>query len=282
MRIVSKSNLCINRPYINLKKLPLTTSLRVGTITDAGFKSTYIIDQKAQKLSTNPNYTIELSKGIEKITFSTDQLDNMLLTEVNFSSKGGKKSAKFKVYFVLDNIKYALPFNSFEDIYANCMSILEKELNGEDELIYIKNCFDALENDEISVDMNLNLERLQEFKDKVDYKRNVDYFVINNVPNATSKYDINNASDKISISDSLKVLRYSYSTRLYSIVTTPNVQLRESDIICDLKDSKFPSISIYTNYGLGKLLDVKNNVIPNANLIALFANILDLGLLVLN
>lgn len=282
MRIISKSNLCTNRPYINLKKLSLTTSLRVGTITETGFKSTYIIDQKTQKLSTNENYTIELSKGIEKITFSTDSLDNMLLVEVNFSSKGGKKSAKFKVYFVLDNIKYALPLNSFEDIYANCMSILEKELNGKEELSYIKECFDSLENEEISVDLNLNLERLQEFKDKVDYKRNVDYFVINNVANATSKYDINSNTDKISTSDTLKVLRYSYNTRLYSIVSTPKVQLRESDIVCDFSDSKFPVVSIYTNYGLGKLLDIKNNVIPNSNLISLFANITDLKINVLN
>lgn len=282
MRIISKSNLCTNRPYINLKKLPLTTSLRVGTITETGFKSTYIIDQKTQKLSTNENYTIELSKGIEKITFSTDALDNMLLVEVNFSSKGGKKSAKFKVYFVLDNIKYALPFNSFEDIYTNCISILEKALKGKEELSYIKECFDSLENDEISVDLNLNLERLQEFKDKVDYKRNVDYFVINNVANATSKYNINNQTDKVSTSDTLKVLRYSYNTRLYSIATSPKVQLRESDIICDLSDSKFPVVSIYTNYGLGKLLDIKNNVIPNSNLISLFANITDLKINVLN
>lgn len=282
MRIILKSNLCANRPYINLKKLPLTTSLRIGTITETGFKSTYIIDQKTQKLSTNENYTIELSKGIEKITFSTDSLDNMLLVEVNFSSKGGKKSAKFKVYFVLDNIKYALPLNSFEDIYANCMSILEKELKGDEELSYIKECFDSLENEEISVDLNLNLERLQEFKDKVDYKRNVDYFVINNVANATSKYDINSNTDKISTSDTLKVLRYSYNTRLYSIVSTPKVQLRESDIVCDFSDSKFPVVSIYTNYGLGKLLDIKNNVIPNSNLISLFANITDLKINVLN
>lgn len=281
MEIISKKNLCINRPYINLKKLSLTTSLRVGAITESGFKTTYIINQKTQKFSTNNDYTIEFSKGIEKIIFSTNSLDNMLLVEINFSSKGGKKSAKFKVYFVLDSIKYALPINSFEDTYANCMSILEKELKGKDELSYIKQCFDALENDEISVDLNLNLERLKEFKDKVDYKRNVDYFVINNIANAISKYSINNQTDSISTSSTLKVLRYSYNTRLYSVITTTKVQLRESDIICDLTDAKFPVVSIYTNYGLGKLLDIKNNVIPNSNLISLFANIADLKINVL-
>ena len=43
----------------------------------------------------------------------------------------------------------------------------------------------------------------------------------------------------------------------------------------------FPTVSICTDYGLGKLLDVKNNVIPNTNTLSLFANILDLGLDVL-
>jgi len=285
MRTISKNNLCINRPYINLKKLPLKSSLRIGEITEAGFKSTYIINQHTQSLSTNENYIVQFSEGIEKITLDTELLHECLLVEVNCSSKKSNKSAKFKVYLVLDNIKYSLPFSSFEDIFDNCMNILAKELDGKDELTYIKESFNSLENDEISVDINLNLERLQEFKDKVNYKRNVYYFVINNIATATSKYDITTETKEILISDTLKVLRYNNHTRLYSIVeptyNETKIKLNATDIICDLGELNSPTVSIYTDYGLGKLLDVKNNVIPNTNSLSLFANILDLGLDVL-
>lgn len=39
---------------------------------------------------------------------------------------------------------------------------------------------------------------------------------------------------------------------------------------------------IYTEYDLGKLLDIKNNVIPTTNTLSLFANLIDLELNVLN
>lgn len=286
MRIISENNLCTNRPYINLKKLPLKSSLRVGEITEAGFKSTYLINQHTQNLSTNENYILQYSEGIQKITLDTELLNNLLLVEVNYSFKNSNKSAKFKVYFVLDNIKYSLPFSSFEDIYDNCMNILARELDGKEELTYIRESFDNLENDEISVDIKLNLDRLKEFKDKVNYKRNVPYFVINNIASTTSKYDINTKPKKILTSNTLKVLRYDYPTRLYTIVEPMDkmtkVKLYETDIICDLDEVNFPTVSIYTEYGLGKLLDIKNNVIPNTNTLSLFANILDLGLEVLN
>lgn len=286
MRIISKNNLCINKPYINLKKLPMKSSLRVGEITEAGFKSTYIINQHTQSLSTNENYIIQFSEGIEKITLDTELLHECLLVEVNYSSKNSNKSAKFKVYLILDAIKYSLPFSSFQDIYDNCMDILTRELVGTEALTYIKESFGSLENDELSVDVTLNLERLQEFKDKVNYKRNVYYFVINNITSATSKYDINTKTKEILISDTLKVLKYNNQTRLYSIVepidNTTKIKLNATDIICDLSEINSPTVSIYTDYGLGKLLDVKNNVIPNTNTLSLFANILDLGLDVLN
>ncbi|MEG0296598.1 MAG: hypothetical protein RR620_07730 [Clostridium sp.] len=289
MRIILENNLCENRPYINLKKLSSKTSLRVGSPDDSGLKCTYIIDQNTQALSTNKNYTSEYSKGIEKITFYTEELNEMILVEVNYSSRSGDSSAKFKVYVILNGIKYALPFSYFEDIYVNCMDILNKEISDTTALCYIKAGFDNLEKDEKPVDINLNLERLAEFKDKVDYKRNVDYFVINNTTSSISKYDINNKTNKIEISDRVHVLRYNYTTRLYKLVKPINrstVILNETDLICDLGDSNdensFPTVSIYTEYGLGKLLDIKNNVIPTTNTLSLFANLLDLGLEVLN
>ncbi|MBK5239712.1 hypothetical protein [Clostridium sp.] len=285
MRIISENNLCINRPYINLKKLPMKSSLRVGEITEAGFKGTYIINQHTQNLSTNENYIVQFSKGIEKITLDTELLNECLLVEVNYSSKNSK-SSKFKVYLVLDNIKYSLPFSSFEDIYDNCMNILARELDEKEELTYIKESFSSLENDEIAVDIKLNLERLQEFKDKVNYKRNIYYFVIDNIAATTSKYDINTKTKGVLVGNTLKVLRYNNHTRLYStaepINNTTKIKLTASDIICDLGEINFPTVSIYTDYGLGKLLDIKNNVIPNTNTLSLFANILDLGLDVLN
>lgn len=285
MRIISENNLCINRPYINLKKLPKQTSLRIGEITEAGFKSTYIINQHTQNLYTNENYILQYSEGIQKITLDTELLNNLLLVEVNYSFKSNK-SAKFKVYFVLDNIKYSLPFSSFQDIYDDCMNILARELDGKEELTYIRESFDNLESDEIPVDIKLNLERLKEFKDKVNYKRKVPYFVINNIASATSKYDINTEPKKVLTSNTLKVLRYDYPTRLYTIVEPidkmTKVKLYETDIICDLGEVNFPTVSIYTEYGLGKLLDIKNNVIPNTNTLSLFSNILDLGLEVLS
>ena len=286
MRIISENNLCINRPYINLKKLPLKSSLRVGEVTEAGFKGTYIIDQHTQNLSTNENYILQFNKGIQKITLDTQLLNELLLVEVNYQTKTSNKSAKFKVYLVLDNIKYSLPFSTFQDIYDNCMNILSRELHEKEELTYIKESFNALDNDEISVDINLNLERLQEFKDKVDYKRNIYYFVINNIASATSKYDINAKPKEILPSNNLKVLRYNSSTRLYIILEpinkTTKIKLMVTDIICNFGEIGFPTVSICTDYGLGKLLDIKNNVIPTTNTLSLFANILDLGLNVLD
>ncbi|MBW9172956.1 hypothetical protein K2F43_17310 [Clostridium estertheticum] len=285
MRIISENDLCINRPYINLKKLPIRSSLRVGEITEAGFKGTYIINQHTQNLSTNENYMLQFNKGIQKITLDTELLHGLLLVEVNYSSKNNNKSSKFKVYLVLDYIKYSLPFSPFKDIYDNCMNILSKELQGKEDLTYIKESFDNLENDEISVDIKLNLERLQEFKNKVNYKRNIYYFVINNITSTTSKYDINAKPKDILISNTLKVLRYDSSTRLYIILEpidkTTKTKLNVTDIICNLGEIGFPTVSICTSYGLGKLLDVKNNVIPNTNTLSLFANILDLEIEVL-
>ncbi|MBN1044707.1 hypothetical protein DVW08_04905 [Clostridium botulinum] len=287
MRIISENNLCENRPYINLKKLSVKTSLRVASANGLGFKGTYIINQTTQSLSKNNNYTSEYNKGIEKITFYTEDLHEMLLVDVNYSFRSDASSAKFKVYVILNNIKYALPFNYFEDVYINCMDILNKELNDNENLPYIKEGFDNLKKEEVLVDLNLNLERLSEFKDKVNYKRNVNYFVINNITSSISKYDINNKNNKIEITHRVKVLRHDYKTRLYKFVNPSDndntVFLNETDIICDLGDeNNFPTVNIYTKYGLGKLLDIKNNVIPTTNTLSLFANLLDLGLNVLN
>ena len=158
--------------------------------------------------------------------------------------------------------------------------------SGKEELTYIKGSFNTLEDEEVSVDIKLNLERLKEFKDKVNYKRNIYYFVINNIAQATSKYDINSNPKEILISNTLKVLRYNSSTRLYIILEPINkitkTKLNVTDIICNLSVIGFPIVSICTYYGLGKLLDIKNNVIPNTNTLSLFANILDLGLDVLD
>jgi len=285
MRIISENNLCINRPYINLKKLPIKSSLRVGEITEAGFKGTYIINQHTQNLFTNENYILQFSEEIQKITLDTELLNELLLVEVNYSAKNSNKSSKFKVYLILDNIKYSLPFSLFKDIYDNCMNILARELYEKEELNYIKNSFNNLENDVISVNIKLNLKRLQEFKAKVNYKRNIYYFVINNIASTTSKYDINTKPKEILVSNTLKALRYNSSTRLYIVLEPINktikIKLNETDIICDLGEINFPTVSICTDYGLGKLLDIKNNVIPNNNTLSLFANILDLGLEVL-
>ena len=190
MRIILENNLCVDRPYINLKKLSSQTSLRRGFVNEDGFKSVYIINQHTQDLYKDKNYKVEFDKGIEKLTFYTEQLNEMLLVEVNYSSRSGSKSAKFKVYVILGNIKYALPFNSFEDIYTNCMNILSRELHETEELIYIKESYNNLEKEEPLVHISLTLERLSEFKDKANYKRNVYYFVMNNMASCTSKYDI--------------------------------------------------------------------------------------------
>ncbi|MEG1481772.1 hypothetical protein [Clostridium sp.] len=281
MRIILENNLCEDRPYINLKKLPIRTSIRVGSANDLGLKSTYIIDQHTQSLCKNDNYISEYNNGNERLTYDTEELNEMLLVEVNYSSRSGDSSAKFKVYVILNNIKYALPFGSFEDIYKNCMDILNKELTSKEDLTYIKAGFKNLDKEEKTVDINLNLERLAEFKDRADYKRNVDYFVVRNLTSSISKYDINNKVNKIEITDRVKVLRYDYIVRLYSLVNTNSsniVTLKDTDIICDLGDeNNYPTVSIYTEYGLGKLLDIKNNVIPTNTTLSLFANILDLG-----
>ena len=226
-------------------------------------------------------------RKFEKVTFYTSDLNEMLLVDINYSFKTGASYSKFKVYLILNNIKYALPFNYFEDIYRNCMDILAKEVNDNEEINYIKESFNNLKKEEISVDINLNLERLKEFKDKVDFKRNVRYFVINNIASSISKYDIKNKTNKIKVTDKVKVLRHNYKTRLYEFINptdnTNMVSLKETDIICDLGDENtFPTVNIYTSYGLGKLLDIKNNVVPSTNTLSLFANLLDLGLNVLN
>ena len=106
MRIILENNLCENRPYINLKKLSPKTSLRVGSIDDLGFKGTYIINQHTQALSKDENYTAEYRNGIEKVTFYTEDLNEMLLVEVNCSSKN-IDSSKFKVYVVLFIFNYS-------------------------------------------------------------------------------------------------------------------------------------------------------------------------------
>ena len=138
------------------------------------------------------------------------------------------------------------------------MNILARELDGKEELTYIKECFNNLENDEISVDIKLNLERLQEFKDKVNYKRNIHYFVINNIAATTSKYDINTKPKKILTSNTLKVLRYDYPTRLYRIVepidNMTKIKLNETDIICNLGEINFPTVSIYTELWSWKII----------------------------
>lgn len=283
MRIIDENNLCENRPYVNLKKLSIKTTVRVPAIDAVGFKGTYIIDQYRQCLCTNENYTSEYSKGIEKNTYYTEELNKMLFLEINCSANNDS-SAKFKAYAVLDNIKYVLPYTHFEDIYKSCMDILVKEVSDKDELEYIKKAFGNLKVENISVDIDLNLKRLADFKDKVDYKRNVRYFVINNVAASISKYDINSKSNKINVTDNVKVLRHNYRTRLYDFVTANNnvIELKPTDIICNLGDENtFPTVHIYTEYGMGLILDINNNVIPTTNTLSLFANLLDLGLDVL-
>ena len=93
---------------------------------------------------------------------------------------------------------------------------------------------------------------------------------------------VTNKTNKIKVTDKVKVLRHNYKTRLYEVVT-PNdnniVSLKETDIICNLGDeNNFPTVDIYTEYGLGKILDINNNVIPTNNTLSLFANLLDLKL----
>lgn len=284
MRILSENNLCQDKPYINLKKLSSETAIRKGEVEEKGLKTIYIIDQKTQNILKTEDYKIEYSNGIEKEIYQTRVLNNTLLIEVNYVSRTGSSSAKFKVFALLNGIKYALPFTEFEDIYTGCFKILEKHITNKDELAYVTAGFDNLDREEINVDINTNLKRLEQFKDKVEYKRNVDFFVINNTLASISKFDINNKKTELKITNNIKVLRYNFSTRLYGELVPKEgntVRLAETDIICDLTDRNFPLVSIYTNYGLGKLLDIKNNIIPTDKNINLFANILDLDLNVL-
>lgn len=279
MKIISKNNLCEDRPYINLKKLSFKTAIRISSPNDKSFKNTYIINQYTESLFKEKNYSSEYIDGIIKLIFNTEDLNKKLLVEVNCPPK--IESAKFKVYLILENIKYALPFDSFETTYKDCMNILQNEIPSSEELNYIKTSFNNLKKEEKIVNTELNLKRLEAFKDKVNYKRNVPYFVINNIASATSKYDINFNIKEVTASNTLKVLRYDYSFREYNLVRSTKVHLKENDIICDLSNKEFPTVSIYTEYGLGKLLDIKNNVIPNHNTISLFANLLDLEINVL-
>lgn len=284
MRTLSENNLCKNRPYINLKKLTSETSIRKDEVDEKGLKTTYIIDQKTKDILKTENYTIEVTKGIEKENYNTKVLHNTLLVEVNYVARTGASSAKFKVFVILDGIKYALPFTEFEDIYEGCMEILEKHITDSKELEYVTAGFNNLNKEEPTVDIDTNLKRLAQFKDKVDYKRNIDFFVINNTLASVSKFDINNKQTEMDVTDKVKVLRFNFSKRLYFelIPTKGNkVNLAETDLICDLTDPKFPIVNIYTSYGLGKLLDIKNNIIPIDKNINLFANILDLDLPVL-
>ncbi|MGL4731379.1 MAG: hypothetical protein ACRCW0_07330 [Clostridium sp.] len=282
MKKLKKEDLCINKPYINLKKLPVKVTFKVGEINETGLKNTYLIDQQTNSLSKNQNYSIEYEKGIEKHTYFQEELHGNLLVEVSHLTKGDKTQTKYKVYLIEDGIKYALPFTDFEDVYNYCNEILVNELNESNELKYILLAFNDLIKEEFSVDLNLNLERLSDYKDKVNYKRNVNYFVINNIPQATSKYDIRNYPKAITTSDTLHILRYNYKERLYYKLKDSTISLQDTDIIVDLMDEGFPKVSIFMSYGLGKLLDLKNNVIPNSNTISLFANILDLDINALN
>ncbi|MGL4773292.1 MAG: hypothetical protein ACRC2K_06980 [Clostridium sp.] len=282
MKKLKKQDLCINKPYINLKKLPLKVTFKIGEIDETGFKNTYIIDQTNNCLSKNQNYTIEYSNGVQKHTYFREELDGTLLVEISHITKGESTTKKYKVYLVEDGIKYALPFTDFEEVYDYCNRLFIETLEGKEELTYIVSAFNSLEKEDFPVNLSLNLERLKEFKDKVDYKRNVNFFVINNIPQATSKYDINIASREVTQTDSIYVLRYDYKNRLYYIVEASKVSLQETDIIVDLSDEGFPKVSIFMNYGFGKLLDLKNNVIPNTNTLSLFANILDLDIKALN
>ena len=283
MRIISESNLCLDRPYINLKKLAPTTAIRQGYADEKGLKSTYIIDQETNDLFKSDDYTIEVTKGIEKLTYPTKALNGTLLVDINYTTRGGDSSAKLKIFAILDGMKYALTFASFEDIYNNCLDIISKNIEDETTLNYIKAGFNNLTKEEISVDINTNLERLADFKDMVNYKRNISFFVLNNTLASISKFDIRNKSNKIEVSDNVTVIRYNFSVRLYKEVTpTDNmVSLAETDIICDLTDKDFPIVNMYTYHGFAKLLDIKNNIIPIDKNINLFANILDLNLPVL-
>ncbi|WP_297517972.1 hypothetical protein [uncultured Clostridium sp.] len=284
MRVITENILCLDRPYINLKRLSTETAIRKGSIDEKGLKTTYIIDQTTKNLFKNENYTVEVNKGIEKQTYNTATLNNTLLVDVNYVSRTGPSSAKLKVFAIIDGIKYALPYGQFEDIYDGCFEILAKNLGDDEELTYINYGFKNLEKEIITVDIKINLERLADFKDVVDYKRNIDFFVLNNTLASISKFDIKNKKNKIEVTDKITVLRYQFSDRLYEILKPTEgktVNLAETDIICDLTDIDFPIVNMYTSYGLAKLVDIKNNVIPTTKNTNLFANILDLGLPVL-
>ncbi|MGL5066826.1 MAG: hypothetical protein ACRC6T_03215 [Sarcina sp.] len=284
MRVITENILCLDRPYINLKKLSSETAIRKGSIDEKGLKTTYIINQNTQNLFENENYTVEVKNGIEKQTYNTATLNNTLLVDINYVSRTGSSSAKLKIFVIIDGIKYALPYGQFEDIYDGCFEILARNFGDDEQLTYINYGFKNLEKEVINVDINTNLERLADFKDVVDYKRNIDFFVLNNILASISKFDIKNKKSKIEVSDKIVVLRYQFSRRLYEVLTPAKgntVNLAETDIICDLTDVDFPIVNMYTAYGLAKLVDIKNNVIPTTKNTNLFANILDLGLPVL-
>lgn len=279
MKIFTEQDLYISGDYIGLKKLSMKTSIRRGDLSKDSFKGNYLINPRTEKLTDNKNYIVEKENDVENLVYYTDELNELFLVETLYSSKSGENGAKFKVYYILNGVKYILNYNNFEEIYSECMNILKKEIKMEEELEYVEAGFRNLEKTEVIADLKKNIQRVKEFKDRVDYKRNVKYFVINNTLATTTKFDIKNRKGKIETNENTFVLRYDSKERLYYILEDKEISLKEGDLI--IKFGETNTVHIYTNYGLGKLLDIKNNVIPTKNNISLFANILDLGLKVL-
>ncbi|MGL5647381.1 MAG: hypothetical protein ACRDDY_05980 [Clostridium sp.] len=279
MKILKREDLYVSGNYINLKKLSIKTGIRKGDLKKDSFKGNYLIDPKTEKLLNTKNYDVVKENDVENLMYYTEELNEIFLVETIYSDKSKEKGAKFKVYYILNGVKYILSFNDFEYIYKDCMSILKKEIKTDTELKYVTAGFLNLEKTEVKVDLKTNLKRVKEFKDKADYKRNVPYFVINNTLATTTKFDIKSNITKIKTDRNIFVLRYNPKDRLYYKLLEEVVQLRETDLIVSL--GEINTVHIYTSYGLGKLLDIKNNVIPTKNNISLFANILDLGLKVL-
>lgn len=279
MKIFTEQDLYKSGEYIGLKKLSMKTSIRRGDLKKDSFKGNYLINPRVEKLTDNKNYQVEKENDVENLMYYTDELNELFLVETLYSSKSKELGAKFKVYYILNGVKYILSYNNFEEVYNECMEILEREIKIDEELEYVRAGFENLEKTEVKVDLKANLKRVKEFKDRVDYKRNVDYFVINNTLASTTKFDIKNKTDKIKTDKNTFVLRYNSKERLYYILKEDIVSLREGDLI--VKFGEVNTVHIYTTYGLGKLLDIRNNVVPTKNNISLFANILDLGLKVL-
>ncbi|MGL4850443.1 MAG: hypothetical protein ACRC28_16245 [Clostridium sp.] len=279
MKILKKEDLYISGDYIGLKKLSIKTGIRRGIIKDDSLKGNYLINPREEKLFDSKNYEVLKENDVENLMYYTEELNGLFLVETIYSNKSREMGAKFKVYYILNGVKYILSFNDFEEVYKECMVVLEKEIKLDKELEYVKAGFSNLEKTEVKVDLKTNLKRVKEFREKVDYKRNVPYFVINNTLATTTKFDIKTKAAKVKTDKNTTVLRYDSRDRLYYVMPDGDITLRETDLIVSLGDIN--KVHIYTNYGLGKLLDIENNVIPTKNNISLFANILDLGLKVL-